>query len=106
MIHYTAQNFSDEKGNPTGGWASGTGFRIDWQDGPLVNGEGERVEPNGAFVEYVLMAVAQRIEYYQQSPFNCAENQQALHHIQQSINWLNKRTARRKQEGKEGTWQV
>lgn len=102
-VYYTAQNFSDEHGHPVGGWAEGKGFRIDWQNGPLFV-DGERIEPNGAFVEYVLLAVKQRIEYYQQSPFACTENAKAIACIQEAVDQLNARTARRTATGVEGTW--
>lgn len=101
--HYSAQNYSDEKGNPVGGWAEGKGFHIDWQNGPL-NVDGERLQPNGAFVEYVLKAVQQRIEFYQRSPFACTENAEAIEHIKRAVDSLNKRTSRRKSQGTEGTW--
>ena len=66
-------------GNPAGGYVAGVGFRIDWQDGPLGRGE-ERREPNGAFVEDVLLACLERMRFYQgesedgSGRFRCREN--------------------------------
>lgn len=45
----------DGNGNPAGGESTGTGFQIEWQDGPL-KGDGEWQVPNGAFVEDVRCA--------------------------------------------------
>ncbi len=82
---FTAENKTDEKGNPAGGTVRGAGLSIDWQDGPLGRGD-DRQEPNGAFVETVIAAAKQRIEFYQgdQRPmaavgkFACRENAMAL----------------------------
>lgn len=100
---YTAENFNDENGNPAGGIVRGVGLRIDWQNGPLGRvGTDERIDPNGAFVETVLAAVQQRIEYYQGS-FPCRENALAITKIEEALHWLNARTARRVAAGSEGT---
>lgn len=100
---FEAENHNDENGNPAGGYASGVGLDIIWQNGPLGRvGSDERVEPNGAFVETVLAAVQQRIEYYQ-TKFPCRENALAITKIEEAIHWLNARTARRVAENVEGT---
>lgn len=101
---FDAENFSTEDGKPAGGYVSGVGLDINWQNGPLGRGE-DREAPNGAFVETVLEAVKQRIEYYQTLQFNCAENQWAIHHINEALLHLRARTARREQQGTEGTWE-
>ena len=49
------EHWVDENGNPAGGITQGVGFTISWQNGPLGTGE-ERKEPNGAFVENVILA--------------------------------------------------
>ena len=97
-----ANNYDDDDGNPAGGWVEGTGIVIDWQNGPLGRGE-NRKQPNGAFVEEVLWAVIQRIEYYQSSKFNCKENEQALNHCLEALWGLNSRTANREARQVEGT---
>ena len=50
---------TDGNGNPTGGTTTGTGITIQWQDGPLGRGL-DRKEPNGAFVEGVIVAAGKR----------------------------------------------
>lgn len=97
-------NLSDEHGRPAGGFTAGRGFRIDWQDGPLVV-DGERVDPNGAFVEDVLEAVRGRIAFYQASEFACRENALALTKIEEAMHWLDHRTRDREARGVEGTHQ-
>lgn len=93
------KNNKDEHGNPAGGSVTGEGLGICWQDGPL----GQSKKPNGAFVETVLDAVAQRIEFYQDSKFSCRENAIALTKIQEAIHWLDHRTHDRQARGVEGT---
>lgn len=101
---YTAANHLDDEGRPAGGFVSGVGLRIDWQDGPLaVNGI--RREPNGAFVETVIEAAKQRIEHYQTTQFHCEENARAVLHLEAALDVLNSRTARRVAAGIEGTHQ-
>lgn len=100
----TCENLNDADGNPAGGSVSGTGINIEWQNGPLGRGA-DRKEPNGAFVESVMEAAAQRIRYYQSTKFNCRENAIALTHLETAILWLNKRTAEREARAVEGTHQ-
>jgi hypothetical protein len=95
----------DLSGNPAGGRSSGKGIEIDWQDGPLA-ADGERHEPNGAFVEGVLEAAAGRLRFYQQSKFSCRENALALTKIEEALHWLDHRTAAREARGVEGTHEV
>lgn len=86
-----AQNIADPEGNPAGGSVEGIGLKIEWQNGPLGRGL-ERQEPNGAFVETVLAAALQRIQYFQESKFKCRENAMAITKIDEALLWLNKRT--------------
>lgn len=99
---YEATNNNDENGNPAGGSVQGVGLSIDWQDGPLGRGE-DRKEPNGAFVETVIDAALQRIQYYQGSQFKCRENSLAITKLEEALHWLNSRTNRRESDGVEGT---
>lgn len=100
---FIAENHDDPAGLPAGGFVEATGLRIDWQNGPLGRvGSAERQEPNGAFVETVLQAVQQRIEYYQKT-FPCRENALAITKIEEALHWLNARTARRVADSTEGT---
>jgi hypothetical protein len=100
---FIAENFDDDNGKPAGGYVEGTGLAIEWQNGPLGRvGSLDRIEPNGAFVETVLEAVQQRIEYYQ-TRFPCRENALAVTKIEEALHWLNARTNRRTSQGVEGT---
>jgi hypothetical protein len=102
LAEFEAKNFLDNSWNPAGGFVTGTGLHIEWQNGPLGRGA-ERIEPNGAFVETVIAAAKQRIEHYQESKFNCVENAQAISHLEAALSILNRRTARREEQAVEGT---
>lgn len=102
---YTAQNYFDDRGNPSGGWARGPGISIEWQNGPLAV-DGERREPNGAFVETLIAITKERIEHYQQSKFACEDNATAISHLQHALEALEHRTIEREQRGVEGTHEV
>lgn len=95
-------NYVDRDGNPAGGVVYATGLAITWQNGPLGRGE-DRVEPNGAFVETVIRAAAQRIEFYQESKFHCVENAIALGHLRAALTVLEERTRGRERRAVEGT---
>lgn len=98
----TYVNISDEQSRPAGGYVKDRGIHIEWQNGPL-SVDGVRKEPNGAFVEDVIRAAIQRIEYYQGSQFKCRENALALTKLEEALHWLQARTARREAAGTEGT---
>lgn len=86
----------DQRQNPT------RRLYIDWQDGPVSEVGGE----NGVFVETVISAVIQRIEFYQtvsNAQFACDENEDALFHLNAALSVLHERTARREAAGVEGT---
>jgi hypothetical protein len=99
---FSSMHFNDENGNPAGGTSYGVGFAIGWQNGPLGRGE-NRIEPNGAFVEDIIDVAADRIRYYQESPFNCKQNANALKHLELALEELNDRTADREERDVEGT---
>lgn len=103
-VGFKADNFVNEEGLPAGGFAEGTGFRVNWQDGPLGR-DGDRIKPNGAFVEDVIAAVLQRIEHYQSGQFRCRENALAITKLEEALHWLNSRTQRREAQGVEGTYE-
>jgi hypothetical protein len=98
-------NDVDDNGNPHGGHAKGTGIDISWQRGPLGR-NGDRVEPNGAFVEGVIAAAIDRIEFYQSSKFHCIENAVALGHLKAAAEVLQERTRERERREVEGTHTV
>jgi len=102
---FDATNNLDEQGRPAGGYVRGTGMSIDWQNGPLGRG-GERIPPNGAFVETVIAAALQRIEHYQSTQFKCRENALAITKLEEALHWLNSRTNRREVQNVEGTHQI
>jgi hypothetical protein len=89
-------------GNPAGGVSSGRGFTISWQNGPLGQGD-ERKEPNGAFVEDVIQAVIQRLEFYQTSRFSCEANEKAIAALLLAARDLDHRTKDREARHVEGT---
>jgi len=100
----TAQNWTDADGNPAGGEVTGVGLWISWQNGPLGRvGTEERIPPNGAFVEDVLKAALQRLEFYNASQFRCRENSLAITKIEEALFWLQARTSRREVQNVEGT---
>lgn len=99
------RNIEDAHGNPAGGSVAGIGLQIDWQNGPLGR-DADRKEPNGAFVETILSAVLQRIEWYQTASngkFRCRENAIAITKIEEALLWLDKRTRDREARMVEGT---
>ena len=96
---------SDENGNPAGGTTAGTGIQIVWQNGPLAV-DGERKAPNGAFVEGVIAAAIDRLQYYQSTKFSCRENALAITKLEEALHWCQHRTANRESRGVEGTHQV
>ena len=100
-----SEHWKDNENRPAGGVTSGRGFLIIWQNGPLRI-EGEKREPNGAFVEEIILAAQDRLKYYQQSIFNCAENSEAIHHLEKALSVLRYRTAKREAKGVEGTYEM
>lgn len=104
IIASESDNFIDN-GNPTGGFFKSVGIEITWQNGALGQ-DSERKEPNGAFVETVIEAALQRIQFYQVSQFSCRENALAITKLEEALHWLNYRTQQREQRNVEGTHQV
>lgn len=103
MQGFKSHHWTDQpNGNPAGGCTTSNGFTISWQNGPLGR-DGERREPNGAFVEDVIGAAADRIRFYQESKFNCADNAEALSHLELAISCLQRRTKDRESRSVEGT---
>ena len=84
-------------GNPTGGYVTGVGFRIDWQDGPLGFGA-ERRKADGACVEDVLRACLERLYFYQgeseegSGRFRCDENMAMVANVEVAIRLAHQRT--------------
>lgn len=101
----SCDNFTSSDGNPEGGRVTGCGIAIDWQNGPLAGPGGNEIPRNGAFVEEVLEAAKQRLEYYQTTKFKCLENEEAIEFICQALGSIHKRLTRRKSDGIAGTHQ-
>ncbi len=93
---------NDSEGNPAGGKTVGMGIEINWQNGPLGRGDG-RSEPNGAFVEGVIAAALDRLQYYQGGKFKCRENALAITKLEEALHWCQHRTAEREARAVEGT---
>lgn len=96
------EHWTDANGNPAGGITQDTGLLISWQNGPLGRGD-DRREPNGAFVERVILAAIDRLAWYQYSQFRCDENERAIKRLYEALDALESRTARRESEQTEGT---
>lgn len=92
----------DEHGRPAGGFSECRGIRVDWQNGPLAV-DGERREPNGAFVEDVIRVALGRLEFYNAGQFRCRENSLAITKLEEALHWLDHRTREREARGVEGT---
>lgn len=101
----TVANNLDTEGKPAGGSVEGIGLSIAWQNGPLGRGA-ERKAPNGAFVETVILAAMQRIEFYQRCGFKCSENAAAIELLRAALQVLHARTRRREALGVEGTHEI
>lgn len=101
-VGFTSEHWNDKDGNPEGGTTFGNGFAIGWQHGPLGRGS-ERREPNGAFVEDVIAAAADRLRYYQGSRFACSANAKAIEYLESALAVLAERTRNRERRAVEGT---
>ena len=102
---FKSEHWSDHQARPAGGVTIGHGFTISWQNGPLGRGV-DRVTPNGAFVEDVIMAAIDRIEFYQRSEFKCRENEDALGFLRMAAARLDERTKAREARQVEGTHSI
>lgn len=101
----TTTNTVNEDGNPTGGTVYGMGLSICWQNGPLGDPPGE---PNGAFVDDVIEAALQRLQFYQTSAggkFACRENALAITKLEEAMHWLQHRQQDRIDRGVQGTYE-
>lgn len=96
-----SEHWNDMNGNPAGGTTYGVGFTIGWQHGPLGRGE-NRKEPNGAFVEDIIKAAIDRIEFYQQSKFASEFNAETLRLLAAALAVQITRTVTREARGVEG----
>lgn len=122
-VHYNvnpnigATNELDENDNPTGGFVDlqvtkngddeFPALIINWQDGPRGTVEdGTLEEPNGAFVEDVLWAALQRLEFFNESKYRDRANSLAITHIEQALQALKDRQLERSHRNVEGKHEV
>lgn len=85
----TSPGLSEKLGVESGG-ATLDAMIIHWQDG-IVGEEGQ----NGAFVEDVIEAARQRIQFFNQGKFRCRENSIAITKLEEALQWLDWRTRSR-----------
>lgn len=95
----TASNPSDPFALRHG--ASAKHSTILFQNGPIAE-----VGVNGVTQEVLLAIVADRLQSFQAGPYACAENAEALRHIEAAKEALHSRTRTRMQRGVEGTHQI
>ncbi|MBW9102931.1 hypothetical protein [Paraburkholderia phenoliruptrix] len=74
---------------------------IEFQNGPI-----NEVGVNGLTHEVLLAIVIDRLRAFQDGPYACEENSFALLLAEQSLHWMQLRTAKRMQRGVEGTHAV
>lgn len=75
--------------------------KVDFQEGPI-----KEVGVNGIFHEDLILMIIDRLESFQNSPYKCKENEDALEHLYKAIDALRSRTNKRKERGVEGTSKV
>lgn len=117
-----AINSFDSDGNPTGGEvylkvtkqgdSEFPAMVINWQDGPRGFVGGTEVEtphladPNGAFVEDVIWAAIQRLEFFNESKYRCRENSLAITKLEEALFILKDRQLSRSERNVEGKHEV
>ena len=100
--HIASAHSTDHAGNPAGGTTTGVGINIDWQNGPLGRGADQK-EPNGAFVEGVIAAALDRLQFFQTSKFASPLNAGVISCLESALRLLDARTTEREARGVEGT---
>ena len=94
---YRYQNWDDEDGNPAGGFFVGPGIGIFFQDGTIKHGI-----QSGAQVVDVICAAIERVNFFQDGPFSCAENAEMLAHLHAAAEAGTRRHKRRVAAGLKG----
>lgn len=74
---------------------------LHFQNGPVLE-----AGVNGIHNEDLLNIIIHRLDFFQQSRFDCLENQMAIERLTEALMWLRKRTADRELRQVEGTHQV
>ena len=75
--------------------------RIKFQKGPV-----KEFAVNGCHHEDLIAVVIDRLQCFQAGDFACRENAIALTKLEESLHWLNHRTADRQTRGVEGTSEI
>lgn len=110
----TANQLDDEQ-NPTGGYVmlvvekdgiSHNALTINWQDGPRGQEDGTLAAPNGAFVEDVIFAAKQRLEFFQDSKYVSTDNKAAIESLNDALKALSNRSKERAEAGTLGKHEV
>lgn len=107
-----AVNSLDEQGNPTGGSVNlrvgltRNPIRIQWQNGPRAKKGTKLAEPNGAFVEDVIWAALQRLEFFNEGQYRDRRNSIAITKLEEALWALQDRTNDRAARGVEGKHKV
>lgn len=107
---FTRINVVDEPGHggacheyrvgPTNGTVDAHG--IDFASVSFQNGPVKEYGVNGCHQEDLLLIVADRLECFQNGPFACTDNAEALSHIRSALECLGRRTKDRQARGIEG----
>lgn len=116
-----AHNRLDKNENPTGGEvvlyidtpvSNYPALTVQWQDGPRGTGETNAdgspilAPPNGAFIEDVLWAALQRLEFFNESKYRDRANSLAITHIEAALQVLKDRQLERSYRNVEGKHEV
>lgn len=113
-----AGNVVDDNGNPTGGdvilsvptdqeGVLHPVLQIEWQNGPRgQEGTDELLPPNGAFVEDVIWAALQRLEFFNEGKYRDRANSLAITHLEGALQALKDRQLERSYRGVEGKHEV
>ena len=111
-----AHNYVDVDNNPTGGRVMLLNepayseddelIKIQWQDGPRKREDGSLKPANGAFVEDVIWAALQRLEFFNEGKYRDRANSIAITHLEQALQALKDRQLERSFRGVEGEYKV
>lgn len=114
-----AENVLDENDNPTGGFVvlgvdgiekedtERAVLHVEWQSKPRKQeGTDELLPPNGAFVEDVIWAALQRLEFFNEGKYRDRGNSIAITHLEQALQALKDRQLQRSYRGVEGEHKV
>lgn len=72
--------------------------KVDFQKGPILE-----AGVNGVMNEDLISMVICRLSHFQESEFECRENEMAILKLEEALLWLRKRTMGREARGVEGT---